>query len=79
LRGALFNFWKIDPRNKFDFFDDNGSKIDENLFKTVSRALEYSHQDDYKELEFDPSALRYNIVYIGDYKQFSDTFYEYNQ
>ena len=27
---------------KFDFFDDNGVKFDENFFKVINKALEFS-------------------------------------
>jgi len=55
--------WKI---YKFDIFDDNGNKVDEESLKTVYRSLEYSQREEYEEDLLDRNTKRYNTFYIGD-------------
>jgi hypothetical protein len=55
--------WKI---YKFDIFNDNGNKVDEESLKTVYRSLEYSQRGEYEEDLLYRITKRYNTFYIGD-------------
>lgn len=62
--------WKI---YKFDIFDDNGNKVDEESLKTVYRSLEYSQREENEEILLDGNTKRYNTFYVGD-KTFKDNY-----